>query len=137
MNSSDAVLALPSPRKRPRPAKIRAAITNGTCLHLGKVGAVSVAGRRFADLVRILSDELGGAETLSTERKSAIRAYAALVVERERMETALARGESFDAELYGQLVDRCDRLSRRMHKLPVKPARGADLAAHLARKSRP
>lgn len=124
-----------APAKVPSPVR-KAAITNGTRLHLGKVDQPSTAGRRFADLVRLLSDELGGSETLSTERKSAIRAFAALVVERERMETALARGERFDAELYGQLVDRCDRLSRRMHKLPAKSARGTDLATHLASKAR-
>jgi hypothetical protein len=120
MTAAPAVLAS-SPLKKPRPAKVRAAITNGTCLHLGKVGAVSVAGRRFADLVRILSDERGGAESLDTAKRAAIRAYAALITEREQMETRLARSEAFNAEVYGQIVDRCDRLLRRMGPA-VKPA---------------
>jgi hypothetical protein len=113
MTAAPAALAS-SPLKKPRPAKVRAAITNGTCLHLGKVGAVSVAGRRFADLVRILSDERGGAEALDTAKRAAIRAYAALLTEREAMETRLARGEPFDVKLYGETVDRCDRLYRRI-----------------------
>lgn len=107
------MVASSAPVKELSPRR-KAAITNGTRLHLGKVGEASIAGRRFADLVRLLSDERGGAEALDTARRSAIRSYAALRVSQEMMETALARGESFDAEAYGQLGDRCDRLLRRM-----------------------
>jgi hypothetical protein len=98
---------------------------------------LSTAGRRFADLIRLLEDERGGSEALDIATRAAIRAYSQLLVERELMEAKRASGHEINAELYGQLVDRCDRLLRRMGKAKPPAIQTARDRIIAARESRP
>lgn len=112
-----------------RSPRVQSSLTNGSRMHLSRVDGRTAAGRRFADLVRTLEAERGGADALDTGRRQAIRAYAQLVVERELLEARRAAGEAIDSEAYGQLCDRADRQLRRAGPLKAKTA---DLHSHLA-----
>lgn len=92
----------------------RSAVTNGTRLHLAPIDARTAEGRRFADLVEALTAERGGQEAVDIVRQQAIRRYAQLAVECERMEAVRAAGNEIDAEAYGQLADRMNRLVPKM-----------------------
>jgi hypothetical protein len=127
---------VPVPAKKPAPAVRRAAITNGTRLHLAKVDSNrTLEGRRFADLVTALTDERGGHAALDVATMAAIRGYAQLLVLRELMEARRASGEEISIEGYGQLCDRCDRQFRRMGPATVRSGSTAaptDFAAYIA-----
>ena len=116
-------MATPHPRHRSR-------LTNGTTLFLGDVDGRSAIARRFGDLVSELEAERGGRAAMGSVQRQAVRAYATLCVERERIETKMAAGETINADVYGQLCDRMDRQSRRMG--PVKAPERRSLRDHLA-----
>lgn len=107
------------------------AVSNGK-LFLGDVDGRSAIARRFGDLVSELEAERGGRDAMGSVQRQAVRAYATLCVERERIETRMAAGETINTEGYGQLCDRMDRQSRRMG-LPKAPERKS-LREHLAAK---
>lgn len=117
------------------PSKQKARITNGTSLFLGEVDGRSLIARRFGDLVRELEAERGGTSAMTSVHRQAVRAYAALCVERERIETDMAAGKPTDAELYGRLCDRMDRQSRRMG--PPKAPERKSLRDHVAARRSP
>lgn len=113
-----------------RDSRQQSRLTNGTSLFLGAVDARSAIARRFGDLVSELEAERGGREAMGSVQRQAVRAYATLCVERERIETKMAAGETINAEVYGQLCDRMDRQSRRMG--PPKAPERKSLRDHLA-----
>ncbi|WP_267427089.1 hypothetical protein [Methylobacterium sp. GC_Met_2] len=102
---------------------VKAAVSNGSRLHLLQLDGRTLEGRRFADLVEALTAERGGYEALDTAKRQAIRMYAQLAVERERIEGERASGKAIDSEAYGKLCDRADRQYRRMGpvKAPERP----------------
>ena len=116
-------MVAPHPRHRSR-------LTNGTTLFLGDVDGRSAIARRFGDLVSELEAERGGRAAMGSVQRQAVRAYATLCVERERIETKMAAGETINADVYGQLCDRMDRQSRRMG--PVKAPERKSLRDHVA-----
>lgn len=106
-----------------RHAGTKAAVSNGSRLHLLRLDGRTLEGRRFTDLVEALTAERGGHDALDTAKRQAIRMYAQLAVERERIEGERASGKPIDAEVYGKLCDRADRQFRRMGppKAPERP----------------
>jgi hypothetical protein len=120
----------PAPDKR----RTRSSATTGGRLHILPVDGRTVAGRRFRDLVELLEAERGGANALDVATRAAVRGYAQLLVERELLEAKRASGHEIDAEVYGQLLDRCDRLLRRMGP-PVSKTTRVDLHTYLAQRA--
>lgn len=116
-------MAAPHPRHQSR-------LTNGSTLFLGDVDARSSVGRRYADLLRELEAERGGAAALSVTAREAVRAYAGLAVRLEQLHTDIAAGKAVDPEALGQLGDRLDRQARRMG--PPKAPERKSLRDHLA-----
>ncbi|GEP07610.1 hypothetical protein [Methylobacterium oxalidis] len=99
---------------KPRARCQKSKLTNGTSLFLGDVDGRSAIARRFGDLMHELEFERGGPEAMTSLQRQAVRAYAALCVERERIESDMAMGKTINGEAYGKLCDRMDRQSRRM-----------------------
>lgn len=118
--------------RTPKTSRNRSAVSNGTSLFLGDVDGRSALARRFRDLVLELEAERGGADAMGSVQRQAVRAYATLCVERERIETRMAAGETINAEGYGQLADRMDRQSRRMG--PVKAPERKSLREYVTAK---
>ncbi|WP_156376269.1 hypothetical protein [Methylobacterium sp. Leaf117] len=86
--------------------------------------------RRYADILRELEAERGGAAGLSVTAREAMRAYAGLAVRLEQLHTDIAAGKEVDPEALGQLGDRLDRQARRMG--PVKAPERRSLRDHFA-----
>lgn len=116
--------------KPKRSAKVRSAVSNGTALFLGEVDGRSEVGRRYADLIADLTAERGGREALTVAQTEAVRTYAGLAIMRDRMHSALARGERVDPEAMGQIGDRMARQMRMMG--PPKAPERKSLRQHLA-----
>lgn len=82
-------------RTAPRPPALRSRVTNGRAILVG-VNPQSAGGRRYADLVDEISDEMGG-DLTEVERLQA-RTAAALVFHVEDLTARLVRGEAIDDE---------------------------------------
>jgi hypothetical protein len=67
--------------------------------------------RRYRDLVGLLCDDAGGLAVLTELKLSLIRRAAALILECERMENALADGEEIDVDLLARLSSHVRRIS--------------------------
>ena len=114
---------------RPHP-RHQSRLTNGSRVFLGDVDARSPVGRRYADLLRELEAERGGATGLSVTAREAVRIYAGLAVRLEQLHADIAAGKDVDPEALGQLGDRLDRQARRMG--PPKAPERKSLRDHLA-----
>jgi hypothetical protein len=77
----------------------------------------SAPARRYRDLVKALSDELGGDALLTEPMRAMVRQAAAVTVEAERMQASIINGEDVDTE---QLVRVTNTLSRLMNGLKAK-----------------
>lgn len=102
--------------------KQRSAMTNGTRTFLEALPGNGIEARRFRDLVHDLMAERGGAEALTVRKREACRTYAGLILERDKLHLALAKGEPVDPEALGQIGDRIARAGREMGP-EVKPAK--------------
>jgi hypothetical protein len=67
--------------------------------------------RRYRDLVALFADDAGGLSTLTELKLSLIRRAAALVVECERLENALADGKEIDIDLLARMSSHVRRIS--------------------------
>jgi hypothetical protein len=112
-----------------RHSRQQSLLTNGSTLFLGEVDGRSAIARRFGDLVSEHEAERSGRGAMGSVQRQAVRAYATLCIERKRIETKMAAGETINAETYGQLCDRMDRQGRRMGN--PKASAPKTLRAHL------
>jgi hypothetical protein len=96
-----------------RPAAHRSRVSNGSKL-LPLTDGRSTTSRRFRDLYQDIAADLGGLDRLSEGQKQLCRRAAMLSAESERLEAMSARGEEFDANLYGQMCDRLGRVFQRI-----------------------
>lgn len=78
--------------------KGRSAVTNGTSLFLDGVDARAPIAKRYRDIVDEFGALVGGVPTIAQE--SLIRRVAALSVQCEQDECAMAAGQEFNGELY-------------------------------------
>lgn len=95
---------------------VRSAVSNGSRLLSGVDGRSALA-RRFRDLVKEYTSELGGEDIMTAPMTAMVRQAAAVTVETERMQAAIVRGEDVDAE---QLVRLTNTLTRLMTNLKAK-----------------
>ena len=94
--------------------KQRSAMTNGTRMFLEALPGNGIEARRFRDLVQSLMDERGGADALTVRKREACRTYAGLVLMRDKLNLAQAKGDAVDPEALGQIGDRIARAGREM-----------------------
>lgn len=80
---------------------------------MGIDGRTSVA-RRFKDLLAQITNDLGGAEKLSTGQKQLARRCAMISVKCEKLESDMAADKEIDFVLYGVLTDRLGRTLQRL-----------------------
>jgi hypothetical protein len=76
--------------------KGRSKVSNGTRLLAADIDGRSSHARRFRDLVRAFTAELGG--TLSELERGLVRQAAAIVLKTEQMQEELVRGKSVDTD---------------------------------------
>jgi hypothetical protein len=67
-------------------------------------------GRRYRDIVAALADDAGGLSSLSELKYALIRRVAALILESEKIEVSLARGEKADVDLLARISSHIRRL---------------------------
>lgn len=105
-----------SPSLAPSSPTARSAVSNGSRLLQGVDGR-SASARRFRDLVREFTAELGGDTIMTEPMRAMVRQASAVTVEAERMQATIIRGEPVDTE---QLVRVTNTLSRIMNGLKAK-----------------
>jgi hypothetical protein len=109
VDSNAKVTMKPKARSKMTNARLRGKVTSRS-LFLDGDGR-SPWSRRYRDLVALFADDAGGLSTLTELKLSLIRRCAALVVECERMENALADGEKIDIDLLARMSSHIRRIS--------------------------
>jgi hypothetical protein len=121
--------ARPSAVARPLPTT-RSAISNGSRLHQ-KVDARSSGARRFRDLVRAFSADLG--DDLSEADLAMVRTAAALTLKSEQLQAALAAGQEIDSDALIRLAGTTRRsLQAISAKVADKPGTAMTLVDYMA-----
>jgi hypothetical protein len=119
-------------RSRVTNARLRGKVTSRSLFVTGD-GRTPWA-RSYRDLVGLFADDAGGLETMTELKLSLIRRAAALIVECERMENALADGEEIDIDLLARMSSHVRRISETIGldraKRDVTPTLAELLSAH-------
>jgi hypothetical protein len=105
-----------SPSIAPTSPTGRAAVSNGSRLLPGVDGR-SASARRYRDLLKEFTAELGGEGIMTEPMRALVRQAAAVTVEAEKMQAAIVRGDAVDTE---QLVRVTNTLARLMNLLKTK-----------------
>jgi len=84
-----------------RPSRTRSAVSTGSRMHPKGVDARSTQARRFKDLISSFAVGLGGDAALSEVDQALIRNAAALTVQCERLQAAVAGREVKSEEMTG------------------------------------
>ena len=96
-----------------RSRTLRSRITNGTQLLAGVDGRTAAA-RRYRDLCLSLADDLGGASTLTEAQCALVRQAAAMIVQSEKLQGEVLRGEVVDCEQLTRLANGATRILSRL-----------------------
>jgi hypothetical protein len=120
-------LAARSPRAR------HSRVTNGKKLVAGLDGR-SAEARRYRDVAVALGDDLGGAAALSEGQRALVRQAAAMIVQSEKLQSALLRGELVDVEQLTRLANAATRILSRLGIKRQARAAPQTLADRLAAK---
>lgn len=96
-----------------RSRTLRSRITNGSQLLAGIDGR-SAPARRYRDLCLSLADDLGGAATLTEAQSALVRQAAAMIVQSERLQADVIRGETVDCEQLTRLANAATRILSRL-----------------------
>lgn len=108
-----------SPQKAGRSQVARSRVTNDTRVLAGVDGR-SATARRYRDVMEAIISDLGGEDMISEGQRQLARRAAALSVQCEQIEAAMAIGGTLDANDYVRLVNALNRtlstigLKRRM-----------------------
>lgn len=87
----------------------RSAITNAARI-LDGIDHRLAPARRYKDIIRDLSDDLGGYETLTTAQVQLVRTAAGLIVMREQCETAALNSQSVDINTFIKITNALNRI---------------------------
>jgi hypothetical protein len=96
-----------------RSPTLRSRITNGKDL-LANVDGRTADARRYRDLCMSLADDLGGASGLTEAQRALVRQAAAMIVQSERLQSAVLRGELVDVEQLTRLANAATRILSRL-----------------------
>jgi hypothetical protein len=112
----------------------RSAVSNGTRLH-AKADARSASARRFRDLIRAYTDEVGS--DLSESELALVRQAAALTMRAEQMQADIVNGEPVDSDALIRIAGTAKRLLGAISAKASarKPNTTLTLADHLARRA--
>lgn len=115
-------------------AKRRSGVTNGRRLYVDGGDEASPWTRRFADILALRLDDLGGADLVSEGKLSLSRRASAMECELERMEADMSAGKEVDLDLFGRLTGTLARVLEKLGLDRVKrdttPTIDAILAGH-------
>jgi hypothetical protein len=96
-----------------RSQTLRSRITNGSQLLAGIDGRTAAA-RRYRDLTISLADDLGGASSLMEAQRALVRQAAAMIVQSEKLQGEVLRGEIVDCEQLTRLANAATRILSRL-----------------------
>jgi hypothetical protein len=96
-----------------RSPTLRSRVTNGKEL-LANVDGRTAAARRYRDLTISLADDLGGAATLTEAQRALVRQAAAMIVQSEKLQGEVLRGEIVDCEQLTRLANAATRILSRL-----------------------
>jgi hypothetical protein len=96
-----------------RSPTVRSRITNGKQL-LANIDGRTADARRYRDLAVSLADDLGGASGLTEAQRALVRQAAAMIVQSERLQSAVLRGELVDVEQLTRLANAATRILSRL-----------------------
>ena len=96
-----------------RPQTLRSRVTNGSQLLAGIDGRTAPA-RRYRDLCQSLADDLGGAASLTEAQRALVRQAAAMIVQSEKLQGEVLRGEIVDCEQLTRLANAATRILSRL-----------------------
>jgi hypothetical protein len=74
----------------------------------------SVDARRYRDLTMSLADDLGGASSLTEAQRALVRQAAAMIVQSEKLQAEVLRGEVVDCEQLTRLANAATRILSRL-----------------------
>ncbi len=112
------------------PTYLGSRITNGKEL-LANVDGRTAAARRYRDLTISLADDLGGSATLTEAQRALVRQAAGMIVQSEKLQGEVLRGEIVDCEQLTRLANAATRI---LSRLGVKRAVAApDVHDNIAR----
>lgn len=115
-----------------RSKTLRSRVTNGKDL-LANVDGRTAAVRRYRDLCISLADDLGGATELTEAQSALVRQAAAMIVQSERLQSAVLRGELVDCEQLTRLANAATRILSRLGIKRREPVKFSPLADHFSR----
>jgi trimethylamine:corrinoid methyltransferase-like protein len=87
---------------------------------LANVDGRTAAARRYRDLCISLADDIGGASSLTEAQRALVRQAAAMIVQSEKLQGEVLRGEIVDSEQLTRLANAATRI---LSRLGVKRAR--------------
>jgi hypothetical protein len=96
-----------------RSQTLRSRVTNGSQL-LANVDGRTAAARRYRDLTISLADDLGGAASLTEAQRALVRQAAAMIVQSEKLQGEVLRGEIVDCEQLTRLANAATRILSRL-----------------------
>lgn len=96
-----------------RSPTLRSRVTNGKQL-LANVDGRTADARRYRDLCLSLVDDLGGETDLTEVQRALVRQAAAMIVQSERLQSAVLRGELVDCEQLTRLANVATRIFSRL-----------------------
>ena len=114
-----------------RSPTVRSRITNGRDL-LANVDGRTADARRYRDLAASLADDLGGASGLTEAQRALVRQAAAMIVQSERLQSAVLRGELVDVEQLTRLANAATRILSRLGIKRERADAGPSLHDYLA-----
>jgi hypothetical protein len=96
-----------------RSRTLRSRVTNGKDL-LANVDGRTATARRYRDLTISLADDLGGASNLTEAQRALVRQAAAVIIQSERLQGEVLRGEGVDCEQLTRLANAATRILARL-----------------------
>jgi len=118
-----------NPHLAPVPANNRSRLGNGSALPSGVDGRSSAA-RRWKEIFRDSMHNTGG------RHEQTCRSLASMVLQREALDAALARGEPIDADLLLRLSSEIRRTTTRLGLDEASPEDGTQAAIRALREGR-
>jgi hypothetical protein len=113
MDNIGGVSLLESQTAADRSPTLRSRVTNGKEL-LANVDGRTAAARRYRDLCMSLADDLGGAASLTEAQRALVRQAAAMIVQSEKLQGEVLRGEIVDCEQLTRLANAATRILTRL-----------------------
>lgn len=94
--------------------KARSRVTNGAVLFVEQVDGRSPVARRYRDILSAVLADQGGEDSCSEIMKQLARRFAALSIQAESMEAALAAGSPVDLQKHALISSTLTRISTRL-----------------------